>query len=370
MKNKGFKKNDKQGEGYFACPEEFRLAIGMEGITENGMGIYPGGSYDKVYFCNENVQDVSNYEKIKGCTMLLRSAGIKFSFYEIPELEKVALVIVLQTQGYEEAVKGFELLENDMRGNLYTFGITIYPLDSEERLSLMHHLVMMDVKNARIDVSSYLTKTSGWLQDYKFLHYEEQDELMRSKERCCRTMYVRRVPTEHAAEIYRRIKGNKSCTLLVSVYEPISDQMVVENLERNYIGYESVLSGLRRRKRGIGKVSENKDERRYVYAGVYFVLAAESEELLKEVEVRLQEEIVAFDCEISGFDFYQKDTWKLLVFLRPWYVRQTMLLQSGCIVAMNPFYKEERSVDSEEVGAKAELLAAFDAMTEGGTVCR
>ena len=43
-------------------------------------------------------------------------------------------------------------------------------------------------------------------------------------------------------------------------------------------------------------------------------------------------------------------------------------MQSGNIVAMNPFYTDSVVPDSEELGSKAELLAVFDAITERGGI--
>ena len=148
MKKKAFQKVGK--EGWFSVPDEFKTITGMVGIKENGIADYAGGRFDKAYYCRENIEHVSNYEKVKGCTMLLRGSGAKFCFYELPDQEqKVLLLISVQAKTPEEAETAFSILEKDMQGNLYTFGVTILPLDAEERLYLMHRLIMQDAVSAR-----------------------------------------------------------------------------------------------------------------------------------------------------------------------------------------------------------------------------
>lgn len=365
-KNKEFVQSGKGEEIFYLVPEELKAATGMTGITEAGISLYAGERYNKAYICRENGEHVSNEEKVKGCTMLLRSSGVGFSFYEIPELEKVVLLVAVCAKSLKEAEIAFDLLEKDMQGNLYTFGITILPQTAEEKLRLMHHLVMLDVKNARIDVAKYLAKTSGWLQDFKLQHYSEQEEVLKAQENYSSVLYVRRVPTERAAEIYRCLKKELQCRLLVSVYEPVSDQEVLDSMKRNYIGYEPILYALNRKKSGIGKIVEGRDERRYVYAGIYFVLSEKEEAVLLQRLTELKKRLRQYGCEIEGFRFYQKENLRKLAVLAPWDVRQTMILQSGNIVAMNPFYKGDGNIAEEDMGTKAELLSVFDSLMGGG----
>lgn len=370
MKQKGFQRAGK--EDWFRGPEEFKCTTGMTGIAEDGIGIYASGRFDKAYYCSENNESVSNYERVKGCTMLLRGAGVRFCFYELPEQDQRVLLLISVVAGsLEEARNAFSTLEKDMQGNMYTFGITIFPLAAEEKLYLMHRLIMQDASQARIDVRKYLEKTSGWLADYKLVHYEEQGGLLLAKERVSSVMYVRKVATEHVARAYQKLKQDVNCRLLATAFEPVTDKQVKESLQKNYIGVESVLQTIVRRKRGIGRISEDKDERRYVYAGIYFVLTAETKEQLEQCKKKLEQEMEVFGGKITEYQYYQKYAWQKLATLNPWEIRQTRLMQSGNIAAMNPFYREEKVPDSEELGAKAELLAVFDAMaekTQGGTI--
>lgn len=369
-KKNNFVKSGKGEEVYFDVPDEFKAATGIKGLTEEGISIYANGRFDKAYVCRENKEQVSNVEKVKGCTMLLRSSGANFSFYEIPEQEKILLLISLRAKSLAEAEKAFGLLEKDMQGNLYTFGITMLVQNAEEKLALMHHLVMMDVHNAKIDVSNYLAKTSGWLPDFKLQHYAEQEDMLKTKDMNSTVLYVRRVPTEHAAQICQNIRKRKDCRVLVTVYEPVSDQEVLESVKRNYIGYEPILYALNRKKSGIGKIVEGRDERRYVYAGIYFVLSDKDEVLLKQALVDLRTQLRKYGCEIESFQFYQKEKLQRMAVLTPWEMRQTMMLQSGNMVAMNPFYKGNENLAEEDMGTKAELLSVFDSILEGGIGCQ
>ncbi|MBP3609485.1 MAG: hypothetical protein J6J42_04010 [Lachnospiraceae bacterium] len=363
MKQKEFRKKGK--EEWFHVPEEFRKLTGMYGITLDGIGIYSGGRFDKAYYCNANKEQVSNFERVKGCTMLLRGSGVRFCFYELPEQEQKVLLLVSVRAGLlETAQNAFLGLEKDIQGNLYTFGITIYPLKAEDKLYLMHHLIMQDAVRARIDVRKYMEKTSGWLPDFKLDHYEEKKEVLVSKERASSVMYVRKIPAEHVARACRKIREEKSCRMLVTAFEPVTDQQVKECLQSNYIGLEASLQAIIRRKRGVGRISDEKDERRYVYAGIYFVISAGTEAELEQDKRQLEQELKQFGGKIEPYQYYQKQTWQKLSCLNPWEVCQTRLLQSGSIAAMNPFYQEDRVPESDEIGVKAELLAVFDAMAE------
>ena len=363
MKQKNFQKIGK--DGYYRVPDEFFAVTGITGMKENGITLYDGGRFDKAYYCSENFEAVSNYEKVKGCTMLLRGIGVRFCFYELcyPE-QKVLLLVSVFAKSLGEAEVAFATLEQDMQGNMYTFGITILPLSAEDKLYRMHQLIMQDAPRARIDVREYMAKTSGWIQDYKLSHYTEHDSYLETKEKCSCVLYVRRVPSEHAARVYRKIKQNAGCSLVVTAYECITDQQVKESLNNNYVGIDSLMQALNRRKIGVGRISEDQDERRYVYAGIYFMLSAESEESLVQNIEQLRKDLSVFHGKIEEYQHYQKNTWQKLASLDPWSVRQTRLIQSGNIVAMNPFYKDEEIPDSVDLGSKAELLAVFDAMTE------
>lgn len=362
MKKNGFQKTGKGEEEHFLAPKEFKAATGIAGLTEQGICIYAGGRFDKAYACSENTENVSNYERVKGCAMLLRGSGVDFCFYETAAAEKALLLVSLQAHSLGEAALAFSLLEQDMQGNMYTFGITVQPLSAEDRLYLMHRLAMMDMGSARIDIAQYMAKTSGWLQDLKLQHYAEQESLLRAKGGYSSVMYVRRLRTEQAAAVYRCLKRHSGGRMLVSVYEPVSDGEVMEAVKENYIGFEPLLYTFARKKKGIGKIAEGKDERRYLYAGIYFSLCAAEEEGLRQKKSKLQEELKPYGCEAAEFLFSQKQTWQRLTMMNPWEIRQTMLLQSGSIVAMNPFYEEGRNIMEEEMGTRAELLAAFDAM--------
>lgn len=370
MQRKSFQKAGKAG--YYQVPNEFQHVTDITGIKANGITMFAGGRYDKAYYCSENYEAVSNYEKVRGCTMLLRGSGVKFCFYELSDQErKVLLLVSLSANSLEEAEAAFGALEKDMQGNMYTFGVTILPLSAEDRLYRMHHLMMQDAIQARIDVREYLAKTSGWLHDYALSHYTEHDSFLEAKDRVSCVMYVRRVPSEHAARVYRKIKHYPECRLLVTAYECVTDQQVKQSLAENYVGIDSLMQALCRKKLGVGKISEDKDERRYVYAGIYFILTSDSEEYLWQQVEQLRKELRVFGGKIEGYQYYQKYTWQKLASLNPWAVRQTRLIQSGNIVAMNPFYKEEAIPDNEDLGTKAELLAVFDAMTDdGGMKCR
>ena len=251
-----------------------------------------------------------------------------------------------------------------MQGNLYTFGVTILPLNVEDKLYLMHRLIMQDAAQARIDVNQYLAKTSGWLPDFRLSHYAEHDNYLETKERCSCLMYVRKVPTEHAARVYQNIKSKEYCRLLVTTYESVTDQQVKENLQNNYLGIDAFMQTLVRKKVGVGKIVEDRDDRRYVYAGIYFVISDSTEEEVRKCKEELQTTLNMLRAQVEESQFYQKQTWQKLATLNPWGVRQTRLMQSGNIVAMNPFYRETMVPDNEELSSKAELLAVFDAMTE------
>lgn len=372
MRRKKFQKAGRAEETYYMVPEEFQSATGMNGLTEQGIGIYPGKRYDQCYVCRENEETVSNYEKVRGCAMLLRSAGVSYCFYDLPNMGKTLLLLSLHAGSLKEAIQAFSLLEQDMQGNLYTFGITIQPLSAEEKLSLMHHLIMLNAGSARIDVARYLDKTSGWLPEYKLQHEVEQKNFLKAADGCSSVLFIRRVPAEHAAAVYRCIKQQECLKLLVSVYEPVSDQKVLDRLRECYIGYEATLYALARKKTGIGKIEEGREERRYVYAGIYFILSASEEKMLEEKKACLRKRLQEYGCDVADFWHHQKETWRRLAVLSPWEIRQSMLLPSGCMIAMHPFCREEGNLMEEDMGTKAELLAVFDTMMEGGkqTECR
>lgn len=367
MKKENFQKIKKNGEEYFRVPKEVQIATGICGLTEDGIGMYASGRFDKVYSCSENKENVSNYEKVKGCTMLLRGTEINFCFYELPDREeKILLLLSLEAKTVSDAQKAFSLLEQELQGNLYTFGITIRPLSAEEKLYLMHQLIMADLQGARMDITQYVAKVSGWLPDFKLQHYTEEENWIRTKDKYCSVMYIRQMPTEHAATIYRKIKKMSGCRMVVTTYQPISEEEVMKQIEKNYFGYDSVLYTLTRKQLGIGKIVAEQKERRYVYAGVYFMFSEEKKEELIASKKELQEFLTQYRCDMAEYPFYQKQSAQQLFTLNPFGMKQTRLLQVNHVVAMNPFYQEDRIIPEEEVDAKAELLLAFDKFYKKG----
>lgn len=361
-----FTKTGKGSEAFYKTPEELERVSGITGMTEDGISICADGSYQKIYLCQGNDMRTSNMEKVKGCSMLLRSVGVEFAFYEILEQKKVLLLVSVPAQSFSGAQQMFASLEKELLGNMYTFGITLLPQKAEEKLQLMHHLLMADVPEAKIDVSDYLERTAGWLTDVKLGHYTEKEDMLHTGEVFSSVRFLRRLSAEHAAKICHIIKEKTECRLLVTVYTPVSDQKVLETVQNNYIGYESLLYSAKRKKSGIGKLSEEKDDRRYVYAGIYFVVSCKEEAVLIQKLKELEEQIRPYRCEMESFLFYQKEMLQKLSLLVPWNVRQTMLMPSGTMVAMNPFYDGEQNMAGEDMGTKAELLSAFDTMLEGG----
>ena len=101
---------------------------------------------------------------------------------------------------------------------------------------------------------------------------------------------------------------------------------------------------------------------------MYFALTSGNKEELEECKVSLKKQLKPFGACIQEYEYSQKNSWQKLTLLNPWGIRQTRLIQTGHIAAMNPFYRDESIPDYVEVGSKEELLAVFDAMTEEGDI--
>ena len=363
MKKKVFQKTGKEGGEFYFSTDVFKEITGMYGITESGIGLYPGKRFDKAYICTENAGNVSNAEKVKGCTRVLRDADVKFCFYELSGIEEHTLLLVsIFTKELSDAERAFANFEEEIQNNLYTFGITIRGLTAEEKLYLFHRLIMADSPEAKIDVKKYLAKTSGWLPDFELQHCQEKERCLIIGSVHSSVMYIRRIPAEYTARIYRVLKHTECCRMLVTTYEPVSEQEVMNQVQSNYMGYDTLLYRLKRKKVGIGKIKEEKTERRYLYAGVYFVLSCKDSACLKEEKEKLQNILQKYGSEVTEYCFYQKEALQKLSFLNPWAVQQMRLIQIQDAAGMNPFYQEDKEFDRDEMDEKSELLAAFDAI--------
>lgn len=364
-KKTGFQKMGKEGGEFYSSPTIFKELTGMYGITENGIGLYFGKRFDKAYFCTEkvgNVSNLSNSEKVKGCTRVLRDADVKFCFYELSGEELILLLISVFTKELSDAERAFANFEKEVQEKGNTFGITIKGLTAEEKLSLIHRLIMAESSGAKTNVTQYLAKTSGWLPDFELRHCQEKDRCLITGNVHSSIMYIRRIPAEYTSVIYRTLKRTEYCRMLVTTYEPVSEQEVMSQIQNNYMGFDSLLYKLKRKKVGIGKIAEEKPERRYLYAGIYFVLSCKDSDHLKEEKEKLQNILRKYGSEATEYCFYQKEALQKLSFFNPWAVQQMRLIQIQNAAGMNPFYQDDKELAEDEMDEKSELLAAFDSI--------
>lgn len=366
-KKRGFRVLKKQSinEKCYEVPHQLTDTTGIQIITETGI-IKRNNIYEKVYYCEENASTASNEEKIRGCTMLFRNADVDFAFYEECITHKVLLLIRFAAKGIEEAKEAFWVLENDMQSNLYTFGIVIQPLDANEELRSIHRLIMSDTPGGRMDINNYVEKQSGWLPDMEMKNRVDEKKWLRvtdNEELRC-VFYVRRMSSEDAANIRSLVKASAACRLLVTCYEPVEDKFVAVRIRKEYFLADNIFAHLIRKNHGIGRIleSDRENERRYIFAGLYFVLGAESEEKLRAVKKELEEGLRRYRCEVVGFPGEQKSAYRHLLTLRPWAPAKMNLMLTQGIVKMNPFFRETSENHVEEKEADA-FLRFFDRMT-------
>ncbi len=366
-KKRGFSVLKKQGinEKCYAVPQQLTATTGIQMITESGI-IKRDDSYEKVYCCEENTAAASNVEKIRGCTMLLRNADVDFAFYEDCMAQKVFLLIRFAAKGIEEAGEAFRVLEGDMQGNLYTFGIVLRPLDADGELRNIHRLAMSDTPGSRMDINHYVEKQSGWLPDLELKNRVEEKRWLRvtDNEELRRVFYVRRMSSGDAADICRLVRASAACRLLITCYEPVEDRFVAARIRQEYFSADNLFAHLERKNHGIGRIlgSDRENERRYVFAGIYFVLGAENEEKLQAAEQELTEGLGRYRCEVAAFPGEQKSAYRQLLTFRPWAPVKMNLMPAQDIVQMNPFYRETAGNHAEVKEADA-FLHFFDSMT-------
>lgn len=370
-KNKIFKELKKHGTGEvcYAVPDCLLHLTGIQMLSASGI-TKKADSYEKAYFCEENAVMANNTEKIKGCTMLLRAADIDFAFYDFYNdctKKRVVLLLRLVAKNFDEALTAYQILENDIRSNLHTFGITLHPMDAAARMRSLHELCLSDLPMARKDINSYLSsKWLAWLSDIEMKHVViKEKKVLKVKEsgEVRGIYYMRRVSSEHAEKVYRLVKSVPGIKMLVTCYEPIEDQCVAAKVRKEYFLADTIFANLARKNRGIGKILEEKheNERRYLFFGMYFVLAAESEEKLVEAKQNLITEISKYHCEIADFALEKREAYQFLHTYRPWQMGKTNLILTQNATKMNPFYRDA-SCENEKEKEENALLRIFDGL--------
>lgn len=364
-KNKVFKEQKKvKGEEIrYAVPDLLMQYTGIQMVSETGI-IERNGVYDKAYYCEENLVAANNTEKIKGCTMLLREADVDFAFYEDLMQSKVILLVRIKAINFEEARNAFGVLENDMQSNMHTFGITLHPMDANERMKSMHELCRSDDPISRMDVNNYLSsKWLAWIDDVAMKNQVEQKNAIcvKGTDELRGIFYIRRMASEYAADIYRHVKNSPACKLVVTCYEPIDDQYIAAWVKQEYFSAEAIITSLIRKNCGIGRIFEegHENERRYVFASLYFVLKAENGEALSLARDELEQQLREYQVEITDFPYEQKNAYQALHVFLPWEPAKTNLMLTANAVKMNPFYKDYPDKNQDEK-KENEMLQYFD----------
>lgn len=366
-KNKVFKELKKRetDEVCYVVPDYLLYLTGIQMISESGI-LRRADTYEKAYYCEENSVVADNTEKIKGCTMLLRAADVDFAFYDDCIQKRVTLLIRLQAKSFDEAQEAYRILENDIQSNLHTFGITLHPMDANTRMRSLYELCLSDLPMARKDINSYLSpKWQAWLSEVEMKHVIEgkQSLTIKGSKEVRGIYYMRRVSSEHAAKVYRLVKSMSGIKLLVTCYEPIDDQCVAAKIRKEYFLAEAIFANLIHKNRGIGKILDVKheNERRYMFAGMYFVLAAETEEKLLEVKTKMMAEVSKYHCEMAEFFVGKGMAYQFLHTFRPWHLDKTNLILTQNAVKMNPFYTEDLETEAKRK-EENDLLSLFDKM--------
>lgn len=338
-----FIKVKKTSEPYYIVPETFASKIGILNISESGICRIGETIYSKAFMVNETVKKkASSNETIKGSMMVLRGYDVPFKYIEYASGE-VVLDIHVNAKDFEEAKIIIEHLENDMKGSLHTFNILINAMNLQDRLYFLHQRFMNEVKDARIDVNDYI-KNVTWSADIDvFKRWKETNKLLSTEVGCKGYFYARRMPTENVGTLYELIRNHKGVTDIMIDYEPISDLDVYRKIHEIY---DDVLTE--------GSPKEN--ERRYLMAGIYFMISG-TEEFVEQKFEQLRKKVYLYGCRITPFYFKQFHAFKAFANFSTEGIRQLRLVQVTNAVKASPFHEEVKK-ESEETS----ILDAFDSL--------
>ena len=155
---------------------------------------------------------------------------------------------------------------------------------------------MREWKNVKIDVDDY-SKNTTWLADMDvFKKWKETDQLLNTEVECKGYFYARRMPTENIGTLYECIRNHKGVKDIMIDYEPISDLDVNRKIQELY---DDILVG--------SSLEEN--ERRYLMAGIYFMISGTKEGIKQEFQ-QLKKELYLYGCRITPFYFKQFSVFK------------------------------------------------------------
>lgn len=337
-----FKKVRKTSEPYYILPTALAEKTGIVNISESGICFFGKENYSKAYMINETKKkDASAIEKIKGSMMVLRGYDVPFKYFE-DDNGDVILDINVTAKDFEEAKNIIEHLENDMKSNLYTFGIIISAMDLQDRLRFYHRKIMNEIKDARIDVNDYLKNTS-WPSDIDYKRFKESKSYLKTDTGVKGYFYVRKMPSENVGTVYETIRLQSSVTDMMTVYEPISDLDMYKKIREMYDDVEN-------------EEPPVTDERRNVMGGIYFSIVGTEETVERDFN-KLKEAVYPYGCELSPFYYKQFEVFKAFATFAVAEIKQLRTISVSNAVKATPFNPETK----KEEGANA-LLSAFDTL--------
>ncbi len=284
MKKIKFKRTKNKKEAVYQAPA-FLKDAGILQMSDSGIFMHTGNVFTKIYERNQT----ENAEELLKEQMLIRQLDVTWSYLVLSaSADTWYMQFCLPAESFEKAQEKFEALEEELNGILQTEGMPLH-----KRLGFGFYGIKkyFTGETAGEGNSCSLEEVEAWKSYVQLDFIQDDKKFFAAPKGHFAFLSVYEYPGASKVgkrrSMYSMMRESPSVLGMLSTFEPVTDFAVSQFMQEKYIGYEGVLSKMKRVNPELYHVMEGPVEvdNRNFFCGssVFLLYAREQKELCKEI---------------------------------------------------------------------------------------
>lgn len=309
-KKERFKRLKNKKEAVYQAPA-FLAAKGILAVSESGIMQYGGNFFAKTY-------EMDFREETAGAELMqnLRSLNYPFDVLNVfggsGGEEILHFRFWAKAENFIQAQEAFESLDKEF----LSLGFAFHSMNFVKKISNFFSCMESLGKKEKEEPFTEVFQHTGFLKECMQLDFiKEESNQFQTEKGVWAFVSVNHYPSDPDASIFDIFSEFKGLTSMYVSIEPISDFAVSDFIEERYIGFEGLLSRMKRKNPELYQVLEREpetDKKQFFCGESVFLISGETQEIFQELLENLQKKAEEKGYEIRRLYGGQKN--KLLDF--------------------------------------------------------
>lgn len=278
-----FKQLKNKKEAVYQIPKFLVKQMGVNLITDSGMVQHEKQIYSKMYkiiIKKKNAGSIS--------ALLKKYRSMDYDFEMIRFYDEVWLQVFATYANISEAQDGFEVIEKEFMECAQKHDVSLENININQRLDF-YVSSMCKLLGKDLNIESYKDQISEWKDIYNNFDFQKENNIITTENEKYSFVFVRKFPNNltdknsiiHIFEDIDNVIG------IWTYYEMASDREVASFIRDRYVGYEGIMSRMKRKNPLMHKIltstEPEKDEQCYVNASVCCLIKESADKDIKTI---------------------------------------------------------------------------------------